>query len=278
MSRVADAFRKSRRAADAAPGRALAGDRELDAWMSVPLPWDLHDSPSAPGASGGAAPGARSGQPTDVCGRADLASPGDLSGLVQRVLQHGDEDLPIRSVLFTPVDADVSSALVCVGTAVELTVQRVATVCVIDGNLRPTLTAALGVPETRGLSDVLSAREDLRGCLVPVAANVWVLPRGLRCDEMSARITAEQMRVHLRDCLSMFDYVLIDSAPAAAHGDAALLGTVVDAAVLVVDATSTRREAARQAVRHLRSVRVNVVGAVLTNRTFPIPDAIYRKL
>jgi protein-tyrosine kinase len=48
--------------------------------------------------------------------------------------------------------------------------------------------------------------------------------------------------------------------------------------VLVLEANSTRRVAARKAKQALEAANVRVLGTVLNNRTFPIPEKIYRLL
>jgi Mrp family chromosome partitioning ATPase len=48
--------------------------------------------------------------------------------------------------------------------------------------------------------------------------------------------------------------------------------------VLVLKANSTRKDRARNAVRDLQAAKVKVLGAVLNQRTFPIPDKLYNKL
>jgi protein-tyrosine kinase len=51
-----------------------------------------------------------------------------------------------------------------------------------------------------------------------------------------------------------------------------------DGVVLVLKANSSRREAARQALNEMQSANVRVLGAVLNQRTFPIPEKIYKRL
>jgi Mrp family chromosome partitioning ATPase len=48
--------------------------------------------------------------------------------------------------------------------------------------------------------------------------------------------------------------------------------------VVVVGAHSTRRETARKAKESLDAAHVHLLGTVLNNRTFPIPEALYRRL
>jgi len=48
--------------------------------------------------------------------------------------------------------------------------------------------------------------------------------------------------------------------------------------VLVLEANATRKDAARRVKEILDAANVRVLGVVLNNRTFPIPDAIYQRL
>ena len=77
---------------------------------------------------------------------------------------------------------------------------------------------------------------------------------------------------------SEFDYVLIDTPAISSSNDATVLGAVTDGLVLVLKANSSRRESARGAMHDLRAAKVRVLGAVLNQRTFPIPQSIYDKL
>ena len=47
---------------------------------------------------------------------------------------------------------------------------------------------------------------------------------------------------------------------------------------MVLEANSTRREAALRVAEGLRAKQVRVLGAVLNKRTFPIPDSLYHRL
>jgi Mrp family chromosome partitioning ATPase len=75
-----------------------------------------------------------------------------------------------------------------------------------------------------------------------------------------------------------FEYLLIDAPGARTSKDAELLGYVVDAAVLVIEANKTRRLAAGKAKERLEAAGVRLLGTVLNDRTFPIPDTLYKFL
>jgi Mrp family chromosome partitioning ATPase len=72
--------------------------------------------------------------------------------------------------------------------------------------------------------------------------------------------------------------VLIDAPPLTRYSDAIALGQLTDGFVLVLEANSTRREAALKVSENLRAAHIQVLGAVLNKRTFPIPESLYNKL
>lgn len=86
------------------------------------------------------------------------------------------------------------------------------------------------------------------------------------------------MRRHVRDVLATFDYVLMNTSAASARSDAVALGGLVDAVVLAIGANATRREVAKRTLEQFRVANVRILGAILTNRDFPIPERLYRLL
>jgi receptor protein-tyrosine kinase len=86
------------------------------------------------------------------------------------------------------------------------------------------------------------------------------------------------MRLRLAELRGYFKYILIDVPALSLGSDAIVLGRAAEGVVLVLKANGSRREAARKAVQDLHAAGVGLLGAVLNQRTFPIPQAIYEKL
>ncbi len=70
-----------------------------------------------------------------------------------------------------------------------------------------------------------------------------------------------------------FDFVIVDAPPMTRYGDAIALGRLSDGIVLVLEAESTRRDAALAAAESFRSCGIKIIGAALNKRTFPIPES-----
>lgn len=75
-----------------------------------------------------------------------------------------------------------------------------------------------------------------------------------------------------------FDLVLVDSWSVAKPPRPTLFSPHVDGIVLVVDAGKTRWQIAEKQKREIAAQGGNVLGVILTNRTYPIPESIYRRL
>jgi Mrp family chromosome partitioning ATPase len=82
----------------------------------------------------------------------------------------------------------------------------------------------------------------------------------------------------LRQLRTEFDFVLISAPPVGEIPSVASLGQRVDGAVLVLEAHNTKRDVALRAKQEWERANTKWLGAVLNNRTFPIPPALYARI
>jgi len=153
-------------------------------------------------------------------------------------------------------------------------------VCVVDANLRsPGLHRVYGLENHNGFSDALESTQPITTFVRPLGRpNLWLLSCGSDVANRNYLLNAERVRARITELRQYFEYVLIDSPALSVGSDTVLLGRIAEAVVLVLKANSTRRDAARKAVQDLQNAGVRVLGAVLNQRTFPIPQSIYSKL
>jgi Mrp family chromosome partitioning ATPase len=105
-----------------------------------------------------------------------------------------------------------------------------------------------------------------------------MISREALAPSSSDAIGFDDLRSRVEQFRKEFDRILIDAPPLNLHGDGVALAQVADGLVLIVEAEATRRQAAQNVIRNLREAGVKVLGAVLNNRTFPIPEGLYRRL
>lgn len=203
----------------------------------------------------------------------------EIMKLVQHVFLMPRAEAP-RTVVFTGVESGNGCSWICCRAAEILASQVRGPICVVDANLRsPGLHQHFGVENHHGLSDALKATESIRKFVCPLGRqNLWLLSCGANPANSHSLLISDPMRLRLAELRQYFEYVLID-APALSRGsDSIVLGRAAEGVVLVLKANASRRDVARKAVQDLQNAGARVLGAVLNQRTFPIPQAIYAKL
>src|SRR5207245_4629657 len=89
---------------------------------------------------------------------------------------------------------------------------------------------------------------------------------------------SDRLRSRIDELRAEFSYVLIYGPQVNLHVDAMILGQMADGVILILESNVTRRETARAAKENLAAANVNILGAVLNNHTFSIPESLYKRL
>ena len=105
-------------------------------------------------------------------------------------------------------------------------------------------------------------------------SNLWFMPANAG---LQWRLGAS-MRMYLEDVRREFEYSIVRAPSLSTSEEAWALAEWADGLVLVVSARQTRRASAIKIRQMLTEARVRVLGAVLSEREFPIPWKIYRRL
>jgi Mrp family chromosome partitioning ATPase len=207
-----------------------------------------------------------------------------LAGLVQRTFLAPDQRGPAaRSIVFAGVDESLGSAWLAAATAEILAAQVSGEVCLVDADLdRPSLHRVFGLSNVIGLAEGLNGHEPLRSYARRLHAGTgnapWLMTAGSPGGGSESLLVAGRDRRRIRDLIESYDFVVMHVPDVLRHSAASILAAQVDGVVLVVEANLTRRQALRAAAGALRACGARVLGTVLNNRTFPIPEALYRRL
>ena len=202
----------------------------------------------------------------------------ELVKLVRRVFALPNGRTP-RAVTFSSVEGGGTSGL-SFYTGAMLASQASVSVCLVDANLHcAALCLLCGVANSPGLAEAMTQSRPITDFAVRMAGtNLWVVPPGSSANGAPSAFPSDRLRSRITELRGLFDYVLIDAPAASCAGDALLLGQMAEGVILVIEAHSTRRETARTVKHALELANVRLLGAILNNRTFPIPEALYRKL
>jgi hypothetical protein len=199
--------------------------------------------------------------------------------LVQRLFLIPQEIAP-KAVLFAPIDKSIGCDWLCSVAAKLLAKSVPGSVCLVEGNFRtPCLSHNFGVDCNRGLLDSLELGGSIKEFARSIGPdNLWLLSAGGTVQASTMLLNSERLRDRLTELREEFDYVVVNAPPLSAFADGMVLGRMVDGVVLVLEADETRREAAVRVTEGLRNSRIPILGAVLNNRRFPIPAALYKRV
>jgi tyrosine-protein kinase len=206
------------------------------------------------------------GAGTELAGLASSQSAATEAYRVLRTnLQFAAVGKPLRTLLVTSAAPSEGKSLTVANLAVALA-QAGRSVIVVDTDLhRPRLHRLFGIPNNAGVTTaLLQEPPSLDGLLQegPVRG-LRVLTSGPLPPNPAELLGSASMQELLALLGEQADMLVLDSPPAGALSDAAVVSTQADAVLLVVDAGVTRRDVARRTVEALRRVNAHLVGALL---------------
>ncbi|MDQ2879281.1 MAG: polysaccharide biosynthesis tyrosine autokinase [Pseudomonadota bacterium] len=136
-------------------------------------------------------------------------------------------------------------------------------VLVIDADLRK---PAFKVPKRvrEGLTNLLSGAENTSNDVLETSVpNLFLMPSGPRVPNPAELLGTTRFRAILDEVSQYFDLVIVDGPPVLGLADAPLLGSVCEAAVLVIETANIRRQVAANTVARLRASNTRLLGAIL---------------
>jgi Mrp family chromosome partitioning ATPase len=201
-----------------------------------------------------------------------------MRGLVRRVFLQG-WPRPARQVVFSAVSPQIDTASLCRKAGEVLAAEGAGRVSLVEASFQsPALEQSFGGTSNDGggYSETAGA---LRKSSRQVAHNLWLVPVAtfLGCGENEHNLA--WLRSRLGELRREFDFAVIHALPTGeSGGSAACLANLADGLVLALDAHRTRRLTAMRIREQLSAANVRLLGVVLQDRSFPIPERLYRRL
>lgn len=142
-------------------------------------------------------------------------------------------------------------------------------VLLIDADLRrPAIHLRFRMGKGLGLSSVLSGKATYQEAIAawPELPNLHILPSGPVPPLPSELLSSKQMEDLLAQIRGNYDFIIIDTPPVLAVTDAAILGRLADASILIIRYAAAQKKVVRRCIdlldrsgAHLLGVAVNVV-------------------
>jgi Mrp family chromosome partitioning ATPase len=188
-----------------------------------------------------------------------------IHALVQQLFfRH--EAKPVRHVGFATIEATTETATLCLEVARALAEEDWYDVGLIDAH-----------PNSVPLQTQLQIPSPNRAeATWPIAPRLWMVPRQSWLPDASGERITDQNLSRLREFTAEFDFSILCCAPVSWL--TASIGRTCDGLVLVLTANKTRRLVAAQIKDQLSKAQVPLLGTVLAERCFPVPQGLYRSL
>jgi hypothetical protein len=196
-----------------------------------------------------------------------------IRGLVRRVF-FTSRGQPAKQVVFCATEPSVDVENICdrVGQALALETRAHIAVVVREPRTEEMVREMVRAHPRHAGSGVI------KSCSAQIGTNRWRVPGfGLpECPEESG--TGPYWLSYLAGLRIEFDYAVIQGPVAGISSEAAVLGQLADGIILVLGAHNTRRATARKIKETLEAAQARILGTVLCERRFPVPEGIYRRL
>jgi hypothetical protein len=196
-----------------------------------------------------------------------------IRGLVRKVFFSSGQR-PVRQVVFSALDGDTDVKSVCRSVGEALAAETASKVVVV-GEYPEVLPDEEIYPEEMsgrlsGNSSTLQQRAANR-----VRGNLWLVPAA---ETHGSRGATTLLHSHLGEMRREFEFSIVEAPPAGESNEALAMAQFADGIILVLSAHRTRRATACKTVEMLEKGNVHILGTVLSERIFPIPNRIYRRL
>ena len=177
-----------------------------------------------------------------------------------------------RSLLLTSTrpNEGKTSSTVALGMAFAKLGQ---TVLIVDADMRkPSFVADAGA--SIGLSGLLTREATLAENVVSSRTEgLYLLPAGIVPPNPAELLSSPRLKSLISEAEDMFDIVLIDSPPVLSFADAPLLGSIAEAAIVIIQSGQVRTPAVSRTVNRMLESNTHVIGAMLTK--FDVKQAGY---
>lgn len=192
-----------------------------------------------------------------------------IRSLVRRVF-FASGTRPVRQVVICGTERHSPVAKICdqVGRALALETKADIAVVVRD-------CANLGISAVH--NGCLKSRE-IKSWATQASNNLWRVPEWTMRLQWEEAGTGPYWLSRLAELRRGFEYAVIEGPAAGISSEAGLVGQLADGLILVLDAGSTRKATARKIKEVLEGVQARILGTVLNERKFPVPERIYRRL
>ncbi|MEN9017400.1 MAG: polysaccharide biosynthesis tyrosine autokinase [Hellea sp.] len=180
-------------------------------------------------------------------------------------LQFSNIDNPPKTILVTSASGSEGKSTLAMNLAASYA--QIGKTLLLEVDLRkPSVANNLQIQDRHGLTDILAGNIKLQESINKPfpKQNMDVLLAGTMPHNPLEVLASDKFEKFLKLIHEHYDHIILDGPPTLPVSDSCILGNKVDGVILAVRAEETKVSASKEAVKRLRNLNVNLIGAVLT--------------
>lgn len=174
-------------------------------------------------------------------------------------------DDPAKSIVVTSVGMDEGKSSVSTNLGLAVANSGL-TCCIVDADMRKRCVSnMINVFPKYGIYRLLSGRCKVDEAITQTPhKNLYFLDCEPGIPNPANMFTSKRFKTLVDYLHHRFDFVIFDTPPLVSFVDAAIISSVVDATLLVVRESKTKKTDLKSAIEQLRQANANIMGTVLT--------------
>lgn len=180
-------------------------------------------------------------------------------------IQYANIDKNIKAILLTSTIQREGKSMVSSNLAYSMAESGKKTL-IIDCDMRkPRIHKVFSISNIEGLTNILMDEAINSEVIHKMAGseNLYILPSGPIPPNPAELLGSNKMKDFIGKLRETFDMVIIDSPPLALVTDAAIISTIVDGTILIVEAGDTKIDAVKHSKEVLDKLGSKILGVVL---------------
>lgn len=205
-----------------------------------------------------------------------LANAGTLASIAGSVICDTVK-ASIRSLLITSCHDGEGKTVSAINMACGVVREAGKRAVIVDSNPdSPILHEQFGLSRGIGLTDLLHARCSIRDVLHPTdLEGLWFLSLGTPLKGRLEVLSHRNLPIVIDRLAQSFDLVLVDGPSVYGATNPAVMASIVDGLVMVVECERTRWAVLKSAKGSLELAGANVISVIMNRRKYYIPKRLY---
>ncbi len=187
------------------------------------------------------------------------------------------KDKNFKSILLTDPEGAKETVNTIANLGICLSQSTGYRVLIIDADIRtPSMHGIFNIQDTPGLADVLEERINFESAVQELDANLTVLTAGDTESDPTVLLRSSRMAEVITNAKEQYDLILIKCADIKNFSDAVVLTAFTDCITIIINEGMNKRQVIKNALAPFEQRNVNIIGGVLINHRYVIPEIIYR--